>query len=537
MDEPTAPPATPETFLQWMRAREAALTERLVAAVRDQIAFYAGLPLAAVQAGVAGTVGRCVDALENGDYTPATEFITGTLTTRAGQGLSFSQSVMLPVVFRRAFYDAALPAVCDTVAGAAEGLALLMEICDRTVVILSRLYQERFEAAAAELSRFKTLAEQAIDGILVTDNAGRISYANPAFRRLLGYGDELIGMRSAEVIHESDHERMAAAITPAIRVEGSWRGLLAYRHRDGTPIPTELAAVLISAPDGEIQAITTIVRDVREQQARDARLHMFELLVENTSDGVMVADTEDIITYVNPALVRMGGLRRREDAIGKPIGLFFTDEANQRLENEVKPAVRREGSYSWRVWSKGPGKTMFLGETSSFLITDRDGQPIGIGGFVRDITAEHRAEEERARLQEQIIAAQQEALRELSTPVIPISDHVLVLPLIGGIDSRRAQQILEALLGGIQQHRARAAILDITGVPIVDTQVANALVRAAQAARLLGAAVMLTGIRPEVAQTLVGLGAGLGDLNTHASLQSAVIAALSRADAGGGGGR
>jgi rsbT co-antagonist protein RsbR len=98
----------------------------------------------------------------------------------------------------------------------------------------------------------------------------------------------------------------------------------------------------------------------------------------------------------------------------------------------------------------------------------------------------------------------------------------MVMPLVGAVDSQRAQQVLSALLEGIAGSRARVAILDITGVAVVDTQVANALIRAAQAVKLLGAQVVLTGIRPEVAQTLVGLGADLSGIITRSSLQSGI---------------
>jgi rsbT co-antagonist protein RsbR len=149
---------------------------------------------------------------------------------------------------------------------------------------------------------------------------------------------------------------------------------------------------------------------------------------------------------------------------------------------------------------------------------------------VENITERKRAEEmlRQSITQEETIRAQEAALAELSTPLIPISDQVMVMPLIGAVDSRRAQQVLEALLEGVASSRALVAILDITGVPVVDTQVANALLRAAQAVKLLGAQVVLTGIRPEVAQTLVGLGADLSGIVTCGSLQSGIAYANSR---------
>ena len=145
----------------------------------------------------------------------------------------------------------------------------------------------------------------------------------------------------------------------------------------------------------------------------------------------------------------------------------------------------------------------------------------------RDIT-EIKQEEQRRQSQEAIIHQQANALMELSTPLIPISDHTLLLPLVGALDSQRAQQVMETLLQGIAEHTAESVILDITGVPLVDTHVAGMLLRAAQAVRLLGARVMLTGIRPEVAQAIVGLGVDLSSIETRASLQDGIAATLGR---------
>ncbi len=127
---------------------------------------------------------------------------------------------------------------------------------------------------------------------------------------------------------------------------------------------------------------------------------------------------------------------------------------------------------------------------------------------------------------QQAFDAQRDALRELSTPLIPITDDVVIMPLIGTIDSQRAQQVMETLLEGVARHQASLVILDITGVSIVDTQVAQAFIQAAQAVKLLGAQVMLTGIQPQIAQTLVHLGVDLSGIQTRGSLQAGIAAAL-----------
>ncbi|HEX8148397.1 MAG TPA: response regulator [Pyrinomonadaceae bacterium] len=139
-----------------------------------------------------------------------------------------------------------------------------------------------------------------------------------------------------------------------------------------------------------------------------------------------------------------------------------------------------------------------------------------------------RAEQDRARLQEEVIRMQAAMLEELSTPLIPLSDAVVIMPLVGTIDSKRAEQILAVVSQGVVSKGARVAIIDITGVPTVDTHVASVLIRASQAVRLLGAEVVLTGIRSRVARALVELGVDLGGLVTRGSLQAGIAYAQSR---------
>jgi anti-anti-sigma factor len=119
-----------------------------------------------------------------------------------------------------------------------------------------------------------------------------------------------------------------------------------------------------------------------------------------------------------------------------------------------------------------------------------------------------------------------ETIRDMSTPVIPVIEGVVVMPLIGSLDSERADMVTEALLDGIEANRARVAILDITGVPVVDTAVASALLQAMDAATLLGVKPVLVGITPEVAQTIVHLGVDLSQITTRNTLQGGVEYAL-----------
>jgi len=119
-----------------------------------------------------------------------------------------------------------------------------------------------------------------------------------------------------------------------------------------------------------------------------------------------------------------------------------------------------------------------------------------------------------------------EVIREMGNPVLPIFEGVILVPLIGAMDTERANLTMDAVLHGVSRHRARAVILDITGVPTVDTSVANTLVKAARGVRLLGATPILVGIRAEVAQTIVELGVDLRGIATQASLQEGLQYAL-----------
>jgi rsbT co-antagonist protein RsbR len=123
---------------------------------------------------------------------------------------------------------------------------------------------------------------------------------------------------------------------------------------------------------------------------------------------------------------------------------------------------------------------------------------------------------------ERIIRQQQEAIRELSTPVLQVRERLLILPIIGVLDSQRARQLTEQLLRGIRANRAKVVVVDITGVPTIDSTVANHLVQTVEASRLMGAGVIISGLSSEIAQTLVTIGVDLSKVNAVGDLQGAI---------------
>jgi rsbT co-antagonist protein RsbR len=126
---------------------------------------------------------------------------------------------------------------------------------------------------------------------------------------------------------------------------------------------------------------------------------------------------------------------------------------------------------------------------------------------------------------ERVIHEQQEAIRELSTPVLQLRERLLILPIIGVLDSARARQLTEQLLGAIQDKRAKVVVIDITGVATIDRTVANHLVQAVEASRLMGASTILTGLSSEIAQTLVDLDVDLSMMKTVGDLQGGLVEA------------
>lgn len=143
-----------------------------------------------------------------------------------------------------------------------------------------------------------------------------------------------------------------------------------------------------------------------------------------------------------------------------------------------------------------------------------------------DITTQKEAELAERAQEASLIEQQAVQLKELSSPILSISEDTMIMPLVGAIDSRRIQHIMEHLLLSVSKYQAWVIIIDITGVPIVDDRVADDLLRVSQAVRLLGAEVVLTGIRPEVAQTLVGLQIDLSQITTRGTLRDGISYAL-----------
>jgi rsbT co-antagonist protein RsbR len=251
------------------------------------------------------------------------------------------------------------------------------------------------------------------------------------------------------------------------------------------------------------------------------------------ADALMVIAADGTVKKANAAACRMLAVAEGEIA-GMP-KLFGGAAAGLSVE-ALADVFAGSGGEAEIVTAQGARIPVSI---SVSAMRGSSGQVEAVVCVARDISERKRVEAERARLEE-TLRRQAQAMLEMSTPLVPVGEGIVAMPLVGAIDPGRAQQIIQELLRGITAHRASVAILDVTGVAGVDTEVAGAVVRAVQAARLIGARVVLTGIRPEVARTLTGLEIDLGDVVTRGTLKGGIAfaqALLEDGERANGGGR
>lgn len=407
----------------------------------------------------------------------------------------------------------------------------------RIVELEALLEQRRHNDEVVE--RLRTIIENTPDLISTADAEGRIVYANQSARRLLGApADAALSDLHVLQFHPAwAAELLLNEALPHAAREGYWSGETAVFDMQGREVPVAQVIIAHKNAAGEVTHFSTILRDISESKRVEATLRESEQRLLRFLDalpvGVFVVEPDGRPFYANRSATELLGKGIVPDATTDRLAEVYrafvagTDQLYPIDRMPLVRALRGETSSIDDMEIERPDGRVLI-EIHGAPIYDAEGRiAYGMVSFT-DITLRRRAEQaiRESALQQQVIEAQQAALRELSTPLMPIAEGVVVMPIIGSIDSRRAQQIMETLLEGIAAHSADIAILDITGVRVVDTQVAGALVRAAQAARMLGARVVLSGISAEIAQTLVHIGAEMREMVALRSLQQGIAYAL-----------
>ena len=250
----------------------------------------------------------------------------------------------------------------------------------------------------------------------------------------------------------------------------------------------------------------------------------YRLFFELSLDLLCIAGFDGYFKKLNPMWTQTLGWSEQELKARPFLDFVHDDDRQPTVDatatlaggNDVIEFENRyrcqDGTYRWLVW-----RSVSHPERNFIL------------AVAKDVTLRHDAEERVRKLNadlERRILEQSRAILELSTPIIKLFDEVVLLPLLGVIDTQRAQQLIENLLDSIVANEARVAILDVTGVPVVDTKVAQYLVSTVHAARMLGAEVVVTGIGPGTAQTITRLGVDVSPLRTAGTLRKGLSEAL-----------
>ena len=248
--------------------------------------------------------------------------------------------------------------------------------------------------------------------------------------------------------------------------------------------------------------------------------NLLRLILDNLPDVISFKDAEGRFRFMNATGYE--GFGGSLDAlIGKTDADFLDEESAAKLRQTEVEAMETGVPYHAEELPR-PNQWVL---TTKKPVYDDSEAVLGLVCISRDIN-EFKAAQDRQAEQQRIIEMQRSVLDDVSTPVIPIMEGILILPLIGSLDTHRAQHLMRSLLEGITQHRAKVIIMDITGVPMVDTGIADYLNKTIQAARLKGAHTIVTGISDAVSETIIDLGIDWNEIDTLRDLQSGLDAAI-----------
>jgi anti-anti-sigma factor len=399
--------------------------------------------------------------------------------------------------------------------------------------------------------------------IIVWDPEYRIVQFNRAFERLTGLSADQVLGSSLEILFPDSQKEESMALIRRTASGERWEVVeIPIAHIDGSIRTVLWNSAAIFGEDGTT-IISTIAQgqDITERKAAEEAFRKSNAFLENlfnyANAPIIVWDPEYRIVQFNRAFERLTGLSA-DQVLGSSLEILFPDsqkEESMALIRRTASGERWEvveiliahidGSVRTVLWNSA---TIFAEDGSTVIATIAQGQDITerkkaeealrksheeLEFRVRERTAELerlneilRAEIEERKRAEEIISRQAQEILEVSTPAIQIWEGIVAVPVIGTLDSIRTEQLMEQLLQKIVETGSAVALIDVTGVPTIDSQTARYLIETIKAVNLLGAEVVLTGIRPEIARTLVQLGIDLSNVNTRSSFATGLFFAL-----------
>ncbi len=367
--------------------------------------------------------------------------------------------------------------------------------------------------------KFRSVVEAAPTAMIMIDEAGNIVLANAQVERLFGFSREELLTMKVDLLVPDDmrpgHPKLREGFftDPRPRTMGAGRELHGKR-KDGTLVPVEIGLNPIQTSEGKF-AIAAIA-DISERRRAEEK---FRAVVESAPNAMVMIDVSGTIVLTNNQVEKLFGYKR-DELLGKQIEMLVPERIRDR-----HPAMRNG------FFADPRPRMMGMGRDLTGARKDGSEFPVEIGLNPIETTEGRFAIAAIADISERVdreklLARQRDEILELSTPVMQVWDKVLALPIIGTLDSQRAGRLTENLLQKIGVDEAEWVILDISGVPTIDSQVAQNLLKTVQGARLMGADCILSGVRPETAQAMVHLGIDIGALRSRSTMRDALQLAL-----------
>ncbi len=377
----------------------------------------------------------------------------------------------------------------------------------------NQLEVNKHEAIINAIDKSQGIIEFNLDGTIIT--------ANDNFLNVLGYTLEEVNGKHHRIFcnetyaNSQDYKKFWEKLNRGEFDSGEYKRI----GKGGREVYIQATYNPIFDSKGELIKIIKIASDVTEQKLINAEyegkinaIDKSQGTIEFNMDGTIITANDNFLNVLGYSLEEVKGKHHRifceESYANSPEYKGFWEQLN-RGEFD---------SGEYKRFGKN-GREVYI-QASYNPIFDLNGKPLKILKIAADITEQKRFEAERAK--------QAALIMEMSTPVMRLWDNILLLPIVGLVDSKRVQLIMETVLQKILDHQAKIIIMDIQGVPAVDSAVANHIIKVTKATKLMGCTCIITGISPEISQALVNLGIELNDILTQSTLKEGVNTSLKK---------
>lgn len=514
-----------------------ALIEEIARSIPSALPFYASLGADARKTAAVRIVDFFLASLREDRLEAIRAWGVKVFSRRHQQGAPLAEVLRAIGLIRKILCRAARALAPDALAEAviARIESLIAELIDAAVASYERTLDDAARAVDDAARAFATLEARYRD---IYQRTPAMMHSIDADRRLTAVSnrwlemteytaDEVLGRRSAEFFTADSRRRADEINIPRLYAAGELFDV-PYQMvtKRGKIIDVLASTVAVRDERGNIVQLLSVFDDVTAELEATRALRESEerwRALIDLSPLPLAVHRDGVILWVNDATVRLMGATSAEELLGRNAMEFVPPDDRAMVTARIREGTSNDASLP-------PLEERYVRLDGKVIHVEVAARPVMFEGqratqvALVDVTVRRQADEARrlSETQARIIQVQDEALRALSTPLIPLGEGILVLPLVGRVTADRAERIVEALAEGVVAQRASVAIVDVTGVPEADASFAEALVLVAKSIRLLGAEVVITGMKPPIARALVALGADLGRLKTCGTLRDGI---------------